>query len=173
MAGNDILKDHFQDLVNYINWADHLAITWLEQINDEQWNQVVISSFGSVRQTAIHIAGAKKIWLNFWKNEDDPVYLSAEFTGTKDKLIAIWKQASADVKDLIDNYPAKHYNAPINIIKPNGEQSTMEFRKTLPHMVNHGTYHRGQLVTLLRQAGFTGFSNTDLFTYYRLQLDKS
>ncbi|WP_408612388.1 DinB family protein [Chryseobacterium fluminis] len=35
-----------------------------------------------------------------------------------------------------------------------------------PHFVNHATYHRGQLVTLLRQTGFTDFSNTDLATYF-------
>jgi uncharacterized damage-inducible protein DinB len=39
----------------------------------------------------------------------------------------------------------------------------------LPHFVHHATYHRGQLVTLLRQAGFTNITNIYLFTYFILQ----
>ena len=35
-------------------------------------------------------------------------------------------------------------------------------------VMNHSTYHRGQLVTLLRGAGFTALSTTDLISFYRL-----
>ncbi|WP_223233283.1 DinB family protein [Chitinophaga sp. CF418] len=34
--------------------------------------------------------------------------------------------------------------------------------------MNHSTYHRGQLVNMLRQVGFTQLSSTDLATYYRV-----
>jgi len=37
----------------------------------------------------------------------------------------------------------------------------------LSHVFNHSTYHRGQLVTLFRQVGFTDVTSTDLLLYYR------
>jgi uncharacterized damage-inducible protein DinB len=159
-------KAYFIELTGYINWADNLIITWLMQINDEQWSQPAVSSFGSVRETAIHIVSAKKIWMDMWTNAPEKVYLSSVFNGTKSELIEIWKKTSADLKDFIDGFPVESYLKEIVIRKPNAELSKMEFRKTFPHMVNHATYHRGQLVTLLRQAGFSNFENTDLFTYY-------
>ncbi|MCF0064729.1 hypothetical protein MUK70_04315 [Dyadobacter chenwenxiniae] len=164
--GSVDLKSYFIELAEFNNWADNRVISWLTQITDEQWNQVAISSFGSVRDTAVHIVSAKKIWLDFWTDAPNPVYLSADFTGTKEELIAIWKRASTELKFFIDNYPKKNYGNEISVIKPNGELISMEFRKTFPHMINHSTYHRGQLVTLLRQSGFFNLSNTDLFTYY-------
>jgi uncharacterized damage-inducible protein DinB len=160
------LRDYFIELTNYINWADEIVIGWLRQIDDEQWNQVTASSFSSIRETAIHMVSAKRIWIDFWTNVLEPTYLSSLFNGSRAELIAIWKQASDDLKDFINEFPAEDYSKEVRIIKPNGEASTMEFRKTVPHMVNHSTYHRGQLVTLLRQAGFSNFSNTDLFTFY-------
>jgi uncharacterized damage-inducible protein DinB len=162
-------KEYFTGLAAYNIWADDIAIEWLNQINDEQWNQVIISSFSSIRQTAIHIVSAKKIWIDFWTNAPDPVYLSAEFKGTRNELITIWKTASADLKNFIEAYPEENYLQQINFKKPNGEGGQMEFSQTFPHMINHATYHRGQLVTLLRQAGFTKLSSTDLFTYYRVK----
>jgi uncharacterized damage-inducible protein DinB len=161
-------KDYFIELAGYINWADDTAMDWLTQINDEQWNQAAVSSFDSVKQTALHMVSAKKIWLDFWTNAPNPVYLSSEFKGTKEDLIVTWKKASEDLMHFIEDYPVENYNKVLTIKKPNGRLSTMEFRKTFPHMVNHSSYHRGQLVTLLRQAGFSNFSNTDLFTYYNI-----
>lgn len=160
------LKVYFMELAEFSNWADNRVINWLTQITDEQWNKTAISSFGSIRDTAIHIVSAKKIWLDFWTHASNPVYLSLEFTGTRLELINIWKTISAELRSFIENYPIKNYTNEISVKKPNGELSTMEFRKTFPHMINHSTYHRGQLVTLLRQSGFSNLSNTDLFTYY-------
>ena len=161
-------KAYFTTLADYTIWADSIAIEWLNQINDEQWEQVITSSFSSIRQTAIHIASAEKIWIDFWENVPHPVYLSTEFTGTKNDLIEIWRKSSVGLKNFIEKYPEENYQEQIRVIKPNGEEGKMEFWQTFPHMVNHSTYHRGQLVTLLRQAGFTNFSSTDLFTYYRV-----
>jgi uncharacterized damage-inducible protein DinB len=165
-------KKFFLELVNYNNWADNMTIEWLNQINDEQWERSVISSFSSVKQTVIHMVSAKKIWIDFWTNTPDPTYLSAEFNGTKSELIEIWKKASVDIQSFIESYPEDHYNQPITIKYPRGGEGKMLFWQTLPHYVNHATYHRGQLVTLLRQVGFTEFSNTDLATYFIYQNNK-
>jgi len=35
------------------------------------------------------------------------------------------------------------------------------------HVVNHGTYHRGQITTLLRQMGAAPPKSTDLIAFYR------
>jgi len=164
--GNNSLKSYFIELADFSNWADNRAIDWLNQITDEQWDQIANSSFGSVRDTAVHIVSAKKIWIDFWTNVQHPIYLSSKFKGTREDLIDIWKRTSAQLKSFIENYPAENYTTEIYVRKPNGELSTMEFRKTFPHMINHSTYHRGQLVTLLRQSGFLSLSNTDLFTYF-------
>ena len=37
----------------------------------------------------------------------------------------------------------------------------------LQHVVNHGTYHRGQITTMLRQQGVAPPKSTDLITFYR------
>jgi uncharacterized damage-inducible protein DinB len=37
----------------------------------------------------------------------------------------------------------------------------------LQHVVNHGTYHRGQITTMLRQLGAEPPKSTDLIAFYR------
>lgn len=161
-------KAYFTELARYNNWTDNIIIEWLNQIGDEQWEQTIPSSFSSIRQTAIHLVSAKKIWIDFWTKTPNPVYLSAGFNGTKNELIVLWQQVSLDLKTFIDNFPEENYLHPVTFIYPNGKEAQMPFWQTFPHFINHATYHRGQLVTLLRQAGFTQFSNTDLLTYFML-----
>ncbi|MCF6407185.1 DinB family protein [Chitinophaga filiformis] len=161
-------KRYFLALADYNLWANSIAIEWLHQISDEQWEQTTISSFSSIRQTAIHIASAEKIWIDFWNNVPDPVFLSREFKGTKNDLTEIWKTASAGLKDFIEKYPEEDYLKPVMFKWPRGGEGRMEFVQTLSHVINHSTYHRGQLVNMLRQVGFTQLSSTDQATYYRV-----
>jgi len=160
-------KAYFLVLADYNIWANNIAIEWLDQINDEQWEQATISSFSSVKQTAIHIASAENIWIDFWKNVPDPVFLSAGFKGTKNDLIAIWRRSSAGLKEFVEAYPEENYRQQITFRYPRGGEGRMELWQTFSHIINHSTYHRGQLVTTLRQAGFTKFSSIDLAVYYR------
>lgn len=162
-------KEYFTKLAAYNAWADLKATNWLEQISDEQWNMTITSSFSSVRDTAVHIASAEKIWIDFWTNAPTPVYLSAGFAGTKSDLINIWKTSSAGVQKFIDSYPEENYLLPVTFRYPRGGEGQMEFGQTFSHMINHSTYHRGQLVTLLRQTGFTSFGSIDLATFYMLR----
>ena len=167
-AQTSTLKKYFTELANYNIWANTIAIDWLNQISDEQWEQVSISSFSSIKQTAIHIASAEKVWIDFWKKMPDPVYLSTEFKGTKNDLIQIWENASAGLKNFITNFPEEKFLQQVTFKYPGGGEGQMEFWQTISHSINHSTHHRGQLVTLLRQAGFTKFSSIDLATYYRM-----
>jgi uncharacterized damage-inducible protein DinB len=158
-------RKYLLDIANYSNRVDNIVINWIDQINDEQWEREIASSFNSIAKTAIHIVSAKKIWIDFWRNVPNPVFLSAEFKGTKNELIEIWKRVMDDYKSFIENHPEENYSQIISF-KVRGEEWEMEFAQTVLHHNNHATYHRGQLVTLLRQVGFTDFSNTDLATYF-------
>nr|WP_228388465.1 DinB family protein [Chryseobacterium sp. CBo1] len=69
-----------------------------------------------------------------------------------------------DYNKTIENYDEQKYSQMVSI-KFSEQEWKMEFVQTVLHHNNHATYHRGQLVTMLRQAGFVNLSNTDLATY--------
>lgn len=161
-----MLKSYFNDLAAYNSWADQKAMDWLSQITEEQWERDNVSSFSSVRQTAVHIASAEKIWIDFWTGSANPVYLSSSFAGTKNELLGIWSTASNGLENHIKCLPEEDFDKPVSFIYPNGNTGQMLYYQTFAHVLNHSTYHRGQLVTLLRQAGHVKFSSIDLATFY-------
>jgi uncharacterized damage-inducible protein DinB len=49
----------------------------------------------------------------------------------------------------------------------NGQPDSSIFWHMLQHVVNHGSYHRGQVTTMLRQIGASPPKSMDLIAFYR------
>lgn len=159
-------KDFFKEAAEYNLWANTIVCSWLEQISDEQWNREIISSFNSIQETVLHIISAEKAWLQRFKKE--PVeWLQSTYKGSKEDHIKLWKETSAELKNFIDAFDEKEFDTNLDFKRLNGEAYSMPYYQLFAHVVNHATYHRGQLVTMLRQAGFANISSTDLLGVYR------
>ncbi len=161
-------KAYFLELSDYNIWANNKMISWLEEITETQFEQPIESSFGSIAGNALHVASAEKIWVERLHRHPAPVWLAGEFKGNRETLIAIWKQASESIKAFIENFDEQHLYNTIKFTRVNGQQFKLPFHQIFAHVFNHSTFHRGQFVTLLRQAGFLKVSGTDLLDFYKL-----
>lgn len=160
-------KEYFKELAAYNIWANSIACGWIGQINDTQWNEEIVSSFNSIRETVLHIISAENAWLQRFHKKVHVEWIQSTFMGTKDEHIALWKKTSMAVKDFIDAFDEKELNTKLDFKRLNGKAYSMPYYQLFVHVVNHATYHRGQLVTMLRQAEYTNVSSTDLLAYYR------
>lgn len=160
-------KQYFQELAEYNLWANSIVCSWLEQITGEQWNKEIISSFNSIQQTVLHIISAENAWMQRFKRVENFQWLQSTFKGTKDEHIALWKKTSEELKKFIDAFDENDLNTNLEFKRLNGDAYSMPYYQIFAHTVNHAAYHRGQLVTMLRQAGFTKIQSTDLMTFYR------
>ena len=85
---NHMNKKYFLELAQYNIWANQKMINWLSQISEEQWSQKLVGSFDSIETTAIHTAGAEKVWFERLNNQAQP-FLTLTFKGNKSDLIEI------------------------------------------------------------------------------------
>jgi len=159
-------KKYFRELAEYNLWANNIVCSWLEQINEEQWQQEVVSSFNNIQETVLHILSAEKAWLERFKKNPKTIWLQSEFKGTKDEHLGLWKKISEDLKKFIDDFDETCLETNLNYKRLNGDAYSVPYYQLFAHVVNHGTYHRGQLVTMLRQVGFTNVGSTDLSGFY-------
>jgi uncharacterized damage-inducible protein DinB len=155
-----------RELLAFNAWANQRILGAVEPLTTEQFTQPLVSSFTSVRDTLVHIYGAERIWLKrlqgsaitgFAEGKDFP-----EFAGLRTK----W----AELEERVHNYASKISQAELDEVV---EYKTFSFGhartprwQMIQHVVNHGNYHRGQVVTLLRQLSANGVG-TDLILFYR------
>ncbi len=160
-------KEYFKELADYNLQATNMACGWLAQLSDEYWKQHVVSSFNSIRETVLHLISAENAWVQRFYKKEHIEWLQATFTGTKDEHLALWKKTSTAFKEFIDAFDEAKLNEPLDFKRLNGEAYSMPYYQLVAHAVHHASYHRGQLVTMLRQVGFTDLGSTDLLNFYR------
>lgn len=160
-------KKYFTEVAAYNVWANDIVWGWLDQISDEQWNQNIVSSFNSIGETALHIVSAETIWLDRLNKVEAPVWIQSTFKGSKEETIELWKNATAGLKKFVDGFDEANMMDILVFKRLNGDRYEMPHYQVFAHIFNHSTYHRGQLVTMLRQAGFTNVGSTDKLGFYR------
>lgn len=160
-------KTYFTELAAFNRTSTEQVCSWLQQISDEQWLQPVVSSFNSIHDTVLHTVNAEDAWLHRLRKENT-ARLDQRFAGTWQELLEVWKQTSRQLCDWIAGFDGEQLKTPFTYRRFNGQEHTSLYYQVIAHVVNHATYHRGQLVTLLRQVGFTAVQSTDLIGFYRV-----
>ena len=160
-------RNYFIELAEYNFWANTIVHSWFEKINDEQWKQPVVSSFDSLEKTSLHILSAERVWLDRLKKSEAPVWLQDSFKGSKKEILNEWEKTSQGLKSFVENFDESGMQINLSFKRLNGEAYDMPHYQVFAHVFNHGSYHRGQIVTMLRQVGFEAVSSTDLLGFFR------
>lgn len=162
------MNKHYINFAEYNVWANDLTRTWLRSINEAQWNKTIESSFTSIKNTCIHILSAEHIWYERLIKKENPIWLGENINCSKGELIERWTEASLSLADFTYGITDRILEELLNYKRINGEEYKQSIADILTHVFNHSTYHRGQLVTMLRQVGFKEVSSTDYLLYSRL-----
>ena len=93
-------KSYFSELADYNIWANEIIQNWLKAITIAQWSAPIVSSFGNIEATALHIAAAETIWLERLLQVKSPVWLSYQTNPNRDETVRIWTGASLNLKIL-------------------------------------------------------------------------
>jgi uncharacterized damage-inducible protein DinB len=155
-----------RSLYAYNEWANARMFLAAAQLDQGAFVEPRGSSFSSIRDTLAHIATSEWVWLRRWRGESPataPEWGSLErATALMQKLAEIEADRAAFLRGLTDD----DIERPLSYRNLRGEEFTQPLVDQLVHVVNHSTYHRGQIATLSRQAGFPAPS-TDLIVFKR------
>jgi len=152
-------------LYDFNAWANHRVLEACAALTPEQFTQDLRSSFPSVRDTLVHTYGAEWVWLERWHGRSPSALLPGNDFADLVSLHARWAELEAAQKSFVASVTAADLDRVIEYINFKGQKFAYALRAMLQHVVNHGTYHRGQVTSMLRQLGAKPRS-TDLLRYY-------
>lgn len=159
-------------LFDYASWADVKALDAVSKLTLEQWTKDLGSGLKSVRDTAVHIASAQWIWLRRWKGESPKAMWTATDYPTPASLRERWEPQTRELAAFVAEQTEESLVGPLSYRNLKGDPTTFPLGHQMLHAVNHSTYHRGQIATLLRQLGAQPVS-TDLVVYYLEQANRA
>ncbi|MGH9714510.1 MAG: DinB family protein [Candidatus Acidiferrales bacterium] len=158
--------EDFRLLYDYNSWANHRTLDACDALSEEQFTRDLGSSFRSVRDTLAHICGVEWLWLERWHGRSHNALPSAAEYSNLLALRRRWEEVERDLLDYIASLTPEDPQRIIQHKTTQGVPQSAPLWQMLQHLVNHGTYHRGQVATLLRQLGTKPIS-TDLIYFYR------
>jgi uncharacterized damage-inducible protein DinB len=158
--------EEIRQLFDYNAWANQRSLQGAAQLSDEQFVKPLGSSFSSVRDTLVHICGTEWVWLERCSGRSPAAIPDDSHVHTIAALRELW------------NPQAERLLAFTHGLTPSDLDRVMEYKtfsfgiyknpvwQALQHLANHGSYHRGQVTTLLRQLGAKPVLS-DLMHFYR------
>lgn len=161
------MKEILNHLSAYNFWANQLLLEAINQLPEEKQRQEVASSFSTVYKTVLHMWSAESIW---WQRRKllERLYIPAEnFNGDMRELSSQLLNQNKQWNEWIaaaNEHQLQHVFQYQNSKK---EQFKQPVYQMLMHVFNHGTYHRGQLVNMLRQLGVEKVPATDFIVWSR------
>lgn len=161
------MKELLKQLAAYNTWATQKIADYVLSLPEEKQLAHVPSSFNSLHLTILHMWDAESIWWQRMKLHERFTRPSENFKGsTRDVVNGLLSQSrlwenwvSGAAEHVLD-----HVFEFRNLKK---EQIKMPIYQMLIHVFNHGTYHRGQMINMLRQLGAEKLPETDFSLWIR------
>jgi uncharacterized damage-inducible protein DinB len=161
-------REDASNLVDYHYWARDRILDAVEVLTPEQYSKDLASSFTSVRATLVHLYGAEWNWYLRWIGTSPTGFPDATLFPDPATIRAAWREQEHKLRLLVSSLAsANELDRVLRYRTFNGEEMESPFSQMLQHVVNHGTYHRGQVTTMLRQLGAPAPKPQDLIRFYR------
>lgn len=154
------------ELYDYNEWANGRILDAAAELSDRELWKDLGSSFPSVGATMVHLLAAEWVWVSRCEGTSPRSMPDGWPGGTVGDLRDRWKDVQERQRAFLGTLGEEDLDRMVDYANLAGEPRRSSIRQMLQHVVNHSSYHRGQVVTMLRQLGRPAPS-TDLILYYR------
>lgn len=153
-------------LLDYTVWANHRILRAVATLAVDDFRKDLGSSHGGVRGTLVHVMGAEWLWLERWKGVspawpfDEAQF--ADVMAIRERWRAIEEHRAAWLAGLSE--PGVTAAVAYQTLTAGAGEAPLW--QLVQHLANHSSYHRGQVITLVRQLGGKPVS-TDMLAWDR------
>jgi uncharacterized damage-inducible protein DinB len=131
----------------YLLWANSSVWDIVKTLTDDEFTQSGGEGTRSIRDRYVHLAQDTWEWYYDWTGEDPGEEPNFDQM-TRNELFELVVDYSKKLVALIETRSADNLE-----FDADGKKIKLRFDEFLFHMVNHATYHRGQIVAGLRALG--------------------
>jgi uncharacterized damage-inducible protein DinB len=154
-----------ETLYDYGYWANRKLFAVISQLTPEEFTRQVAGSYGSVRNTLVHMLSAEWGWLDRCGGLKRGPKLDAMNYPTKEAVIDTWANVEKHLREFLSKLTNDDLGQNAEYANERGEKRAMPIGELMHHAANHGVHHRGQVAMLLRLLGHAP-GNIDILLYY-------
>lgn len=158
-----------KNTADYNNWVAQQYINWLSEKTDAVLNTETPSSFPTLLLTLDHIWQTQEYWVDII-TERNAFEFNPDRSGITKEVI--FEGYAASSKRLAEYIAGLSEADVAKTVKIEQAYFSCDYEKYeyIHHIINHGLYHRGQIVTMGRALGITDAPMTD-YNFYKVMTE--
>jgi uncharacterized damage-inducible protein DinB len=139
------------ELFDYNDWANARLLEACGSLSRQQWSQDLGGSYPTLLSVVAHVVGGEWIWLQRWTGES-PRSAPGWFTDpAPSNLEAALRHVEQERRRFLDTLTEEDLARVVSYTLLDGSKGALALSSLLRHLVNHSTYHRGQIASMLRR----------------------
>ena len=158
------VKD-LESLYDYGYWANRKLFGVIEQLAPEQFTEAVAGSYGSIRNTLVHVMSAEAGWLDRCGGPKRGPRLKHDDFPTVESVLQRWSRIETGVREFLSSLKDEDLDRVVEFSIGQSPKHSMPLGELMQHAANHGVHHRGQVALLLRTLGQVP-GNVDILFYF-------
>jgi uncharacterized damage-inducible protein DinB len=140
-------------LYDYGYWANRRLFDVIAHLTPEEFTRPVAGSYGSIRNTLVHVLSAEAGWLDRCGGPTRGPRLKPDGFPTVESLMQAWTRVEAHVREFLANLQDEDLARQAEYVNDRGEKRSLPLGDLMQHAAYHGVHHRGQVALLLRLLG--------------------
>lgn len=140
-------------LYQYNRWANVQVLDASSKLTEAQFTRDLSSGHRSVRDTLAHILAAEWIWHRRWNGISPKALFNPLDFPNVGALRVKWADVEREQTEFVTAVTDESLERVIAYVNTKGEEWEYTLCQMMQHVVNHSSYHRGQVATMLRQLG--------------------
>lgn len=155
-------KDHCRELFRFHQWRQEQIIKLLQDVDTEYFSKQLSGSFGSLFIVLSHLVWAEKVWLGRVRNNEVATTKNQKVS----KMLEDWRATTKKWMKAIDEVDEAEFNQNIRYFNTKGDEYNNTIFEIVIHLIDHSTYHIGQMMNAIRAFGLEPVS-TNYIHYLR------
>ncbi len=163
------MKEIILQFAAYTSWANQKMTESILLLNPALHDQPVASSFPSLYLTLAHVLHAGTIWWQRFNPDEIEMRSASSSKLSMNELADEIRNLDKKWEEWISEASEEDLRRLLHFTTARGESFHQPIYELLMHLFNHATYHRGQLVTIMRSLGLENIPKTDFIIFVRGQ----
>jgi len=147
--------DDIRTLYDFNAWANLRVVAMARHLNLPEFTKDLGTSYRSVQGTLVHILWAEWLWLQRWRGDSPKQIFAPEDFPDVAAIETRWQTVEREQQHFVERLTNEGLKQRLAYENFKGQRWEYPLGHMMQHTANHSSYHRGQVVTLLRQLGKT------------------
>jgi uncharacterized damage-inducible protein DinB len=160
------IADDLPSLLAYNRWADSVVIKALQALSPEDYTREPVPGWPSIRSTVVHAADAMNIWARRLEGQTPSARLAEADVPTLADAERLLQTGQDAFDRILAASTPERLASTWSYVDLQGATHSLPLWSVFRHVVNHASYHRGQVASKLKRLGVEPPS-TDLIVWAR------